>query len=303
MKYNGSVDIRVSVVIAASNSVDLLDHCLASFQLCKPGDDMEVIVVCNYDDGVKDLLAQKYPNAKVVVQPSQTTVPELRSVGISLAKGEIIALTEDNCVIGPDWLSEIRRAHELPYEVIGGAVENRSDHRRLDWAVYFYEYGKYMLPEEAGVTRSLAGNNVSYKRGLLREVEGEIRHGLFEAFLHRTLQQRGHPLYFTPSAVVYHNKHYQFHQAFLQCYHHGRAYAGMRVAGQSFLRRMLLIGGSAVLPALLPGRIAFAVFRKGRRVKEFWLSLPHLVVLMTSWAFGEFLGYLVGPGASAGKWT
>ena len=303
MTYNGSADIRLSVVIAASNSVDLLDHCLASFRSAKPDNDTEVIVVCNYEEGVKDLLAEKYPDVKGVVQGSQTTVPELRSIGIRLAEGEIVALTEDNCVMAPEWLSEIRRAHELPYEVIGGAVENRSDRRPLDWAVYFYEYGKYMLPEEAGVTRSLAGNNVSYKRGLLREVEGEIRHGFFEAFLHRTLQQRGHPLYFAPSVVVYHSKQYQFHQAFLQCYHHGRAYAGMRVAGQSLLRRMPFVGGACLLPILLPSRIASGVLRKGRCMKQLWSALPYLVVLMSSWAFGELFGYLAGPGSSARKWT
>jgi GT2 family glycosyltransferase len=303
MNRNGSSDISVSVIIAASNSVSLLDDCLASLQSCKPGEDTETIVVSNHDNGVGELLRKKYPDAKGFVVSSDTTVPELRSRGIGLAKGEIIALTEDNCVVDSQWLTEIKRAHNLSYGIVGGAVENRGGNRRLDWAVYFYEYGKYMLPRQAGLTGSLPGNNVSYKRAVLRDVEGEIRAGLFEAFLHRTLEQRGHQLYFAPSAIVYHNRHYQFQQVLSQCYHHGRSYAGMRVAGQSLLRRMPFISGAAVLPVLLPVRIALGVLRKGRGVRELLFALPHLVVLMSSWAFGEFLGYLAGPGASARKWT
>jgi hypothetical protein len=37
---------------------------------------------------------------------------------------------------------------------------------------------------------------------------------------------------------------------------------------------------------------------KKRHVKEFLIALPLLSIFMISYAFGEFVGYLFGPGQS-----
>jgi len=42
--------------------------------------------------------------------------------------------------------------------------------------------------------------------------------------------------------------------------------------------------------------------RKRRHIKELLHSLPYLLILMTSWSFGEFCGYLAGEGDSTSKW-
>jgi hypothetical protein len=90
-------------------------------------------------------------------------VPELRTKGINLAHGEIFALVEDYCTLDEHWCAEIKKAHRLPFSVIGGAVENRSPDKLLNWAVYFYDYGKYMFPAQPGAVETLSGMNVSYK--------------------------------------------------------------------------------------------------------------------------------------------
>ena len=217
-------------------------------------------------------------------------------------EGEIVALAEDHCTFGKRWCSEIKKAHDLPYAAIGGPVENNSVGSALDWAVYFYDYGKFMPPVVEGVTDSLSGNNVSFKRSVLEAVETSFREGFFEPFTHGAIQKAGHPLYLIPSALVYHQKSYRAQHSAAQCYHLARGYAARRVANASPLRRGAYALASIALPAVLTGRIVIRTLRKKRYIGKLLWALPVLFILMISWGWGECCGYLAGAGRSAAEW-
>jgi hypothetical protein len=265
--------------------------------------DTEIIVVGNYPDILSKQLDAEFASVRLLELPAETTVPELRAYGVARSRGEIVALLEDNCVVDEHWCAELKKAHDLSYSIVGGSVEQPSRRRSVDWAVYFYEYGQYMLPLKCGETEALAGNNVSYKKSLLARFEGQYREGLYEAFLHRELRRQGLMLYLAPTAVVYHTKQYEAGPVLIQCFHHGRHFAGRRILDASRITRVALLGGSMLLPLILPLRIAMRVFKKGRHLREMWRSLPYLMLFMASWAYGEFCGYLLGEGNSAKRWV
>jgi hypothetical protein len=91
------------------------------------------------------------------------------AVGLQLARGQIIAMTEDHAVPAADWIREIRAAHERPYAVIGGAIENAVD-RPLNWALYYCDFGRNGRPMPAGEAESVSDVNVSYKREALNSI-------------------------------------------------------------------------------------------------------------------------------------
>jgi len=291
---------KLSVVIAAWNGLSSLERCLRSLKADGQASDTEVIVVTNFD--AAEMLKTQFPCVQHVAASSHTTVPVLRATGIFRSGGEIVALAEDHCTFGDGWCSEIKKAHQLPYSVIGGPVENASGESALDWAVYFYDYGRFMLPSPAAVVEVLAANNVSFKRSVLQEVEPGLRDGFFEAFIKAELKKREQALYLAPSVVVYHCKHYEAGQAITQCYHLARGFAGKRVLHTPLVKRAALVLGSLALPALLPGRIVVRTVGKRRHIKELVRSLPYLLILMISWSLGEFCGYFAGEGSSASKW-
>jgi GT2 family glycosyltransferase len=169
--------------------------------------------------------------------------------------------------------------------------------------VYFYEYGKYMLPCVEGESATLSGNNVSYKRALLEEVRHEFHDGFFEAFLHERLRGQGHTLYMASDAVVYHTMNYRVGEVLVQTFHHGRHYAGRRVAAASRITRLGFAAGSTLLPLILPLRIAQVVLHRHRYLRELTVAMPYLILFMTSWACGEFMGYLCGEGESVRQWA
>jgi hypothetical protein len=241
--------------------------------------------------------------AKLIILPADSTVPELWACGVEDAAGDIVALLEDHCSCDTEWSEQIRKAHELSYSVVGGAVENaKTGQSSLDWAVYFYDYGKYMLPEAARVVPTLSASNVSYKREALQQIRDRYRQGFHPTFINEELQKRGYPLYLTPMAIVYHNKNYALRNSVRDCYHHGRLFAAIRLSGASALRRAVRGASSVLLPVVLPARIAMNAVHKKRRLKELLSCFPYLLLLMSVWSYGEFCGYLWREGASARQW-
>jgi GT2 family glycosyltransferase len=292
--------LRLSIVIASWNGPASLERCLRSLEGQAAGS--EIIAVTNFDRGAEEMIARAFPDVRHVSMPAGTTVPVLRAEGIRQSSGEIVALAEDHCTFAANWCAELVKAQELPYSAVGGAVENGSPQSALAWAVYFYDYGKFMLPLTAGPASALSGNNVSYKRAALLEVEPTFREGLFEPFTHGELARRGYPLYLTPGVIVYHQKEYRAGDAIAQAYHLARDFAAKRVSGAPLAKRAAFVAGSVALPIVLPGRILLRTLRKRRFLPELLRCLPYLVLLTGSWSLGEFLGYLAGAGSSTGKW-
>jgi len=295
--------VELSVVVAAWNTPALLERCLTSLQEQCKTDNIEIIVVCNYDGGAREMIRTQFPSVKHLNCPESTTVPDLRAQGILQSTGEVVALLEDHCFVHKDWCAEIKKAHRLSHSAVGGSVENASTVKAIDWAVYFYDYGKYMLPGLPGATDSLSGNNVSYKRSALYKLEKEFQNGFYETFMNLSLKSSGCELFFVPSAIVYHNKSYRVGEALIECYHHARAFAGKRAARARPLKRVVYTLGSTLLPVLLPVRIMLTVLSKGRHARQLLFALPHIVLLMAGWSVGEFTGYMVGEGSSASKWA
>jgi GT2 family glycosyltransferase len=293
--------VTLSVVIAAWNSPALLKQCLDSLLPQLNVEDCQVVVSSNFPTADLQTLFRLFPALNFLYFPD-ATVPELRARGIQKASGNIIALLEDHCTVDEAWADQIRKAHEKPYVAIGGAVENADRQGPLDWAIYLFDYGPFMLPEAPHIAAALTGFNVSYKRPALEEVKEVYRDGFFEVFTNQALQRRGYELYLMPSVIVYHQKNYTLKNSIAENYHHGRLFAAQRTSAASSEERIYRALTALLLPFLLPTRVAARTIRKQRHIKHLITALPYLVLLMSAWGFGEFCGYLFRAGSSARRW-
>ena len=94
---------KISVVICAYNAERTMDACLASLRALRYPN-YEVIVV---NDGSTDRtleIAQRYPEVRIISQENKG-LSVARNVGIEAATGEIVAYTDSDCVVDPDWLT------------------------------------------------------------------------------------------------------------------------------------------------------------------------------------------------------
>lgn len=96
----------ISVIIPAYNEEELLPKCLESFKT-QTFRDFEIIVVDNNSTDKTAEIAEKY-DARVVKEKIQGMIPA-RERGFREAKAEIIARTDADTIVPPDWLEIIYR--------------------------------------------------------------------------------------------------------------------------------------------------------------------------------------------------
>jgi len=294
----------LSVVIGAHNAAATIEECLAALH-AQIAPDLEIIVAESSDDGTADLIRTRFPHVRVLSFPPTWTLPRLRGEAIAVSRGDVIAVLDPFSIAQRDWSFEVLSAHgRQPHLAIGGAVEPYDPEGQglWSWTLYINEYGLFMLPLSEGETHILAGSNVSYKRAALFDGQQRPKHDVFwKTFVNREIEASGSPLWLAPGIVVRLNKPIPFGDFFRSRYHHGRCFAAMRShtanAGERWLRALSF----PALPPLLLWRWGRAFAQKHRYLGKLAWSLPVQLLLFSSWALGECVGYSRGKGLSCGQ--
>jgi glycosyltransferase involved in cell wall biosynthesis len=124
--------VRVSLIVCTRNRgsrlPDFLKHIAA---LDFPSDEWELIIVDHAsDDDTSSLIKSFAAQAPFRVRPLWTDVQGLcaaKNVALSCADGEIIALTDDDCYVRPDYLRAIDEVFQDPNIGIAGGRVKRHD--------------------------------------------------------------------------------------------------------------------------------------------------------------------------------
>jgi glycosyltransferase involved in cell wall biosynthesis len=129
----------VSIIVPIYNDRDRLAKCLKALQFqTYPYDKYEVIVVDNAsEDNIQDVV-KRFHKARYE-QEAQRGSYAARNKGLAVAKGEIIAFTDSDCVPNPDWIAKgVQALSENPAAgIIAGNV-------RFFWAGERPTVGEYL---------------------------------------------------------------------------------------------------------------------------------------------------------------
>jgi hypothetical protein len=299
------VPAALSVVVVSMNPLSTLERCLAS--LTGQHEVLEVLVVRDpsrtaWSEGDTAALRLRHPMVTWIAAPDGETVPRMRTLGLSLSRGTVVALIEDDCVPAPDWCSAVMAGHDEESVAVGGAVEPDEYPRALDWAVFFSDYARFMLPFAQHRTWVLPGNNVSYPRHAVRDlIDTAGARGLEEAFVHKHWHEAGRAMKADPRIVVRNVHRSKVADVTAIPFHHARAFAGHRAEGMG-ATRWLLAAGAIALPVVMTGRIITRVLQRARHRGHLVEALGWLLVFAACWSAGEWCGYVAGPGRAASRW-
>ncbi len=281
---------RLSVVLATTDAWPDLATCLDVLEPQVRATGAELIV----GDGDGSALPERYaadPERVVWIRRPGASVFELRALGVAAARGDIIATTEDHCVVAGDWCERILQAHAAVPDVVAvaGAVENGSREHRIDWANYLHTFGAFVPPMDPRQRlRCPVNANISYKRSVFPA--GPIEPGWMELALNPRLFREGR-FAFDDRIVVSHVQSHGFFRTFLAHFDNGRATTGLHRIGLS--RR----------------QAPWQVFRNTLRTFDakpelqpmLRACLPLLAGLSCCHAAGEIAGIVFGPGSSAAR--
>ncbi|MFA6005267.1 MAG: glycosyltransferase family 2 protein [Patescibacteria group bacterium] len=123
--------IRVSVVVCTFNGEKTIVQTLESLaKQSYPKNNYEIIVV---DDGSTDntrKLVTALP-VKLIIHGVNKGISSARNSGLDLARGEIVAYIDDDCVARSDWLSKLIEPYKSKEIMAVGGIVNSSSHRTL----------------------------------------------------------------------------------------------------------------------------------------------------------------------------
>jgi hypothetical protein len=283
----------LSVVIVTLEGPRRLERCLEALSRQSPMPQLEILVPWDATRPDPAALAAKFPTARFMPVTGRRTYAELRSIGVAAAQAPIVAITEDHCMPCPDWCHQILENHKSKHAAVGGAVEKDTPDTALNWSFYFADYLRYLAPAE-GPSFHLTDCNVTYKLASLQPIASIWRNEFHENQVHEALAARGESLWISPKVLVRQKRHLELGPALWDRYAFGRLFAATRLVGAPTVRRLIFLATSFLLPALLLLRIVGHLKRTGRYYSDFVKASPLVILVCSTWALGEFIGYLTG---------
>jgi hypothetical protein len=292
---------QLSVVVPSVNGISDLTDCLSALQQEHQRTPLEVIVVDRCGEAVRRVVRERFPFARLLAADGGTSIPDMRLMAFDAATAPSVAVIEDHVIVPPGWAAQLLQAQGGADVVVGGSVENAATSRLVDWAAFLCEYSHCIAPMPDGPAEWLTGNNTIYPRRLLERYAPVLEGGRWENHLHDAMRRDGIQLVCRPEIRVGHKKHYTMAEYLSQRYLYARSYAGARMLGASIVRRLGYGVAAAALPPVLFYRTVRRVLSKKRHRRELVRSLPLLALFVTSWAAGEVVGSVAGPGDSLAK--
>ena len=218
----------ISVVICTYNRARLLEKTLNSIaQLHYPPVPWELIIVDNNCSDDTTQVAQSFAAHTQLrvryLSEKKQGISHARNTGVKAAQGDIIAFTDDDVILDPQWLCEIHDTFaQFDCLGIGGKIVPLWLGQKPRWleidgprplmkAVLAFDVGKNSC--DLNDTNAPFGANMSFRRfafekyGLFRTDLGRKRKSLMlgeDTEFCRRLLRRGERLVYAPGAIVYH---------------------------------------------------------------------------------------------------
>jgi hypothetical protein len=290
----------LSIVVAAQGTPDETARCLRS--LCEQQgislDRLEIIVAQATPASPEQRVAAVAPITFLEVKAG-SSLPLLHGAGMAASTAPLVAITEGHCIFADNWAATAIDAHKRSQSsVIGGAVLPGKELGTLNTALFLCDYAQFLPPLEKGSTADLPGNNVVFKRACLKDVSQFASNGFWKTFYCRQLEEQGHALEIDPAMVVYYNRRLTTGAVISRRYHHGRCFGGMRAGMCSTSKRAIYCAAGIALPALLSWKLGKRCLHKQQYLPQLLAVSPSAFLCLSTWAIGEWIGNLIGPGCS-----
>ena len=161
-----------------------------------------------------------------LVQTKNINLATSRNIGLGRCRGDIVALTDDDAEVFPDWVLRMKAAHKGHPEAgaVGGPVLGAGS--ATDLISRLSDLVTFPDAQQPGYVRTVPGVNVSYKRVVLEKIGGQDE-SLFrgeDVDFNWRVRKAGYKVYFDPTVKVIHHHRPDLMQFLRQHYMYGRAY-------------------------------------------------------------------------------
>src|SRR4051812_33365852 len=266
----------VSVVVAAYQAQGSIDDCVRSLLALRyPADRLEVLVVDNGSaDGTAAAVRRHGGRVRLLHEPRRGA-GAARNAGLAQAGGDVVAFTDADCTVDPDWLRHLVEPLDDPQVgIVGGTIRARPGANQVErFGDWIHDHGRaiervrppYAITMNWASPRAVVERIGGFDEWFIRAQDTDLSFRMVKA---------GYRLVYAPGAVVYHHNESTlgglFHEGFVHGFHSIR----LRKRHHSLLRgcgnreRVSQPGYSAVARGLLrpgPQRL-FSVYVSGKKL-------------------------------------
>lgn len=284
---------RVSVIIASYQQKHCILDALQSIYGQKTDFEFEVIVIDSSSDDTPELIRQRFPQTIVIPLPKRSYPGTARNEGIKIAKGEIFAFTDTDCIVDTYWLQRLVEAHGKGYPVVGGYVKNGTPFSILGTLDYLMEFSDLITPFATTKKDHFATCNVSFFETIFKQ------YGFFadqvkgsDNMYFRQMHAQGEVLYWEPKAVIWHRNRTNLRKIMRNQYDLGVGSAINRkqfdVKGKIFAKYPVLI---PLIPLVRTLAIGGRLLRNSQiNFIKYILLLPLVLLCLIYYTVGFFHG-------------
>jgi len=218
-----------SVLICTYNRPEMLEMALNAL-INRTDEKPDRVVIVNGGDEQSDSIIRKYMDRLDIqvklVKTVNKNLAASRNIGLAHCNGDIVAMTDDDAEVFPDWVTQIKKAHAEHPEAggVGGAVIGADSNKSLLSRIA--DVATFSSPPQPSYVSTIAGVNVSYKRSVL-QVVGPQDETLFrgeDVDFNWRIKKLGYEIYYDPAIRVLHHHRTNFKRSINQFYMYGRAY-------------------------------------------------------------------------------
>ena len=196
----------VSVIVAFKKSESCVLDCLQSiFEMNYPPEKLEVIAVDDStDENLAEQVVSRFPSARLLRNPVPLGCDGSKQAGIDLAGGDIVALTDADCLVCSEWVRLAAKNLESGADAVAGPVRHpKTFLRELVGIADFQDY----QGTDHVQTNAFAGCNFAARRRILCSYGYDRRTGMrfgSDRLASWQLHVRGHRIVYDPRMTVEH---------------------------------------------------------------------------------------------------
>lgn len=197
---------RVAVIICVYNGRNFIKNCLEHI-LLQTYRDIDIIVIDDGStDGTTEVLEDFKDNNRILMHCNKKNLGLMtsRNIGASMANAEIIAYTDVDCIVKPNWIEELIKpfTESRDIVIIGGKIDDPTPKSYWEYVME----GICFLSNKSKYSKKILGGNMAIKRDFLfnNKFDETLKYGGDETDLCIRALRQDYKIFYQNSAEVIH---------------------------------------------------------------------------------------------------
>jgi peptidoglycan/xylan/chitin deacetylase (PgdA/CDA1 family)/glycosyltransferase involved in cell wall biosynthesis len=158
--------VLTAVVFGYRNEATIL-RAVQSLLTQESEEPFEVVVATSGGDRTGALVRAKFPQVRVAEWPSRLYPGGVRNLGVTIARGDIIAFLEADCIACPNWVSGRIALHRAGHGAVASAVDGSKSQGLAARAWLYISHPGRLVGHKSGPASPHQAYGLSFARDLL----------------------------------------------------------------------------------------------------------------------------------------